>query len=48
MKGIFTPGELRGEVRVPASKSQAHRAMIFEAGTRTSPRSSPGVNIPFI
>ena len=31
MKGIFTPGELRGEVRVPASKSQAHRAMICAA-----------------
>ena len=31
MRGIFTPGAISGEVRVPASKSQAHRAMICAA-----------------
>ena len=31
MKEIFTPGAISGEVRVPASKSQAHRAMICAA-----------------
>ncbi len=31
MREIFSPGEISGEIRVPASKSQAHRAMICAA-----------------
>lgn len=31
MKGIFDPGRVSGEVRVPSSKSQAHRALICAA-----------------
>lgn len=31
MRGIFVPGKISGSVRVPASKSQAHRALICAA-----------------
>lgn len=31
MNGIFAPGAISGEVRVPSSKSQAHRALICAA-----------------
>lgn len=31
MREIFTPGTINGEIKVPASKSQSHRAMICAA-----------------